>query len=498
MVSFVSQKNRKRIVKARGILVAAIAVAALCGCYGRSSEPGSVSGYGGYAARAGSLSEDPSKHYQRGIAELEAGKYDRARRAFDALLEAEPNDAGAHFLAGLARLGDGNAKGALRYFRKAATLNPAMVVAHQRTGVALARLGEAEEAQEVLDQLRTREASCARTCADAADLRTATAAIAAALGKPTDGSARLAPASPPLNAARWLARGNPITVFTREPDSCLAPPKDEEEARAVAIGRSAFRTPALLGGVASRVGLSCAICHTNGRTNPVFSFPGVSGAPGTADVTSEMLSSHRGDGTFNPKPIPDLAAPADKRLVSREPATRVLEKFIYGVIIEEFDGPRPTVRVLQGLNAYVRAISPRACGRERKVSLATHLADATIAIDSAAYAWGEGDPDTARLMVASARTALDLIDERYSPHALAANRHAVRNADLELEAIQNAIDDRRSDIPVRLAAWRVDMTQWSVALKRNETRSLYNPAILTKAVSRNNAVSELTGLKTSD
>lgn len=470
-------------MKARGVLTAAIVVAALCGCYGRSPEPGSVSGQGDYSMRARPSSIDASGPYRQGIAALEAGQHDRAGRALQALLEAAPDDAGAHFLAGLAAAVDGDTKGALRHFRKAAALDGSMVAAHQRAGIALARLGKAEEAQEVLDQLRAREETCARICADASDLRAATAAVATALGKPPDVAARGDTASPPLNAARWLARGTPITVLTREPDSCVTVPKNEEAARAIAIGRSAFRTPALLGGVAARLGLSCAICHRNARTNPAFSFPGVSGRPGTADVTTAILSSHRNDGIFNPRPIPDLAAPEDKRLISREPATRGLEKFINGAIIEEFDGPPPTVRVLQGLNAYVRAISPRACGRERKVSLATHLYDATVAMDSAAYAWDQGDPGTARLMVASAQTALALIDERYAPHALAGNRRAIRNAGLELEAIQSAIGNLRPDIPVRLAAWRVDMAEWSAALKRNEARSLYNPAVLSDAAS---------------
>ncbi|MGF7473737.1 hypothetical protein WFJ45_23635, partial [Salmonella enterica subsp. enterica serovar Minnesota] len=70
------------------------------------------------------------------------------------------------------------------------------------------------------------------------------------------------------------------------------------------IGRAAFNSPLLLGGQAARAGLSCASCHRNGRGNPDFHFPGISGAPGTADVTASLLSSHRGDGQFNPKPIP--------------------------------------------------------------------------------------------------------------------------------------------------------------------------------------------------
>src|SRR5687768_90851 len=71
------------------------------------------------------------------------------------------------------------------------------------------------------------------------------------------------------------------------------------------------------------------------RGNPDFLFPGLSGAVGTADVTSSIMSSHRGDGTINPKPIPDLAGPPAERIVSRAAESRALESFIRGLIVEE-------------------------------------------------------------------------------------------------------------------------------------------------------------------
>lgn len=479
-------------VKLRGVLSAAIFAATLCGCYAGSREATSRGGHGGsYAAGENAPLRSSAGPYGPGIAALEAGKHGRARRAFDKLLAVVPQDADANYLAGLLRVADHDLKGALAFFGKAVTHNSAMIAAHQQRGVILAKLGRTDDAEATLALLESQATTCGNICADAADVKAAIAAIAAALGQDSPSltgaspgpslastAAGSATTDPPLHDGRWLAPGTPITVLSREPGSCLAMPRDEKAARAVNIGRVAFRTPALLGGQAARLGLSCATCHRNGRTNPVFLFPGVSGKPGTADVTTSILSSHRGDGIFNPKPIPDLAGLERKRLISRDPASGKLEVFIYGVVVKEFDGPEPPIRVLEGLSAYVRAISPRACGHERQVSLATHLDDAGAAMDAAAYTWAEGDRATARLMIASARTVLGMMDERYAPGALTAHRRSLHGADLGLAAIQQAIGRGRADVPVRIIAWRLDMAEWAGMLKNNEARSLYDPAVL--------------------
>lgn len=469
------------LVELRGILTAAVFAATLCGCYSGSKEPTSASRSGrGYAAgNASSLSGADGS----AITALEAGDLKRAKAALDRKLAADPKNADANYLAGLVRVAGGDLKSALIFFRAAVSHDDAMIAAHQQRGVIFARLGRKHEARATLAMLEARAAGCGN-CAEAADLRAANAAISDALGLDTPAlaaraTAEGAPAVPTLHDARWLAPGTPITVLSREPASCLAVPRDAKAAAAVNIGRVAFRTPALLGGQAARLGLSCATCHRNGRANASFFLPGVSSDPGTADVTTAILSSHRGDGIFNPKPIPDLAAPERKRLISRDPASGKLESFIYGVIVKEFDGAEPPVRVLEGVTAYVRAISGRTCGKEQAVSLATHLGDLGAAMNAAAYVWAAGDPATARLMIASARTALGMIEERYAPLAFGANRRALRSADLGLEALQQAIDNRRPDIAARIISWRIGMEDWTGALKNGEALSLYNPAVLT-------------------
>ena len=280
----------------------------------------------------------------------------------------------------------------------------------------------------------------------------------------------------PLRAARWLPADRQAHALAYEPTECVLPTADPDLARQIAIGRAAFRTPLLLGGQGARAGLSCNSCHRSGRGNPDFQFPGLSGTPGTADVTSSLMSSHRGDGIDNPKPIPDLSGPKDKLKVSRDPADRKLETFIHGLIVEEFDGPEPTAMTLDGLAQYVRALSPGGCptAPEQRIRLAGYLSDARAAMEAAQSALDAHDRATARLMLASARSALGMIDERYAAPSLARDRELLLDADLELAAIQDAVDTGKPDVTLRIAAWLAKMPRWVAPLERDESLSLFN------------------------
>ena len=284
-----------------------------------------------------------------------------------------------------------------------------------------------------------------------------------------------APAPSPIRDARWLAAGVPIERVNRLPSECFRPPADPRERRSAEIGRIAFRAPLLLGGQAARVGLSCSSCHRNGRGNPDFHFPGISGAAGTADVTASLLSSHRGDGIFNPKPIPDLAGDPAKRIVTRDPAKPDLEKFIHGLITQEFDGPEPPPAVLRGVAAYVRAIAAPNCGRG-DVPLTARLI--LTEIDTALrLARSERDPATARLLIGAARSNLGRIDERFQLPGLERDRALLVEADGALRSLQDNFDRNR-------AAWQRWDSAWPAQEKRLEgdaSRSLFAPALLESA-----------------
>jgi hypothetical protein len=282
----------------------------------------------------------------------------------------------------------------------------------------------------------------------------------------------------PVREARWFAPGTVHAGLTREPPECFARPAAPAERRRAEIGRVAFRTPLLLGGQAARAGLSCASCHRNGRGNPDFLFPGLSGPPGTADVTASLMSSHRGDGRFNPKPIPDLGGPRSALRVSQDPRERALEAFIRGLVVEEFDGPEPTPTVLAGLAAYVRGLRPEACGRgERRVSLASRLDLVEEAAELAAAESG----DTRRLLLAAARSQLGEIDQRFALPGGESARALLRQADRELRKLRMGETDMR--------AWRRSWPAWRRDLLRLEPASLFDSRRLRDLLRRRRAAS---------
>lgn len=301
--------------------------------------------------------------------------------------------------------------------------------------------------------------------------RSGALALAALLGA---GGLALAQGAFPLRAVGWT---NPKTdvahVLTAEPAECFAPPA---ALRASAeIGRAAFRTPVLLGGQAARAGLSCESCHRGGRGNPDFLFPGVSGPPGTADVTSSLFSSHRGNGRDDPVPIPDLSGERARLKV----APQTLETFIRGLVVEEFDGPEPSPAVLKGLADYVRSLGPCPAAASQPVSAAGLLDDARRAAAAAASA---PDDSTRLLMIAGARARLGLIDERFAGPRFSAERQALRAADAELAAIAAAVRSGRRNVPQRLAEWPESLRPLALKLSRREGRSLFDPKTLRAAV----------------
>ncbi|HEX6740844.1 MAG TPA: hypothetical protein VF079_03495 [Sphingomicrobium sp.] len=281
----------------------------------------------------------------------------------------------------------------------------------------------------------------------------------------------------PIREARWLKSPDLVADLTQLPSECLDWPDDPAQRESVAIGRAAFRSPLLLGGQAARAGLSCASCHRNGRTNPHFHFPGISGDPGTADVTASIMSEHRGDGVFNPKPIPDLGGDPAKLKVSRDPARKDLERFIHGLIVEEFDGPEPPPAILDGVAAYVRRLSPQACprGGTTPITLDDSLFEVDTAMLLAEESLKRGDAASARVLIASARSALGRIDERFTD---ARSHRLLRSADADLRALR----DSTSYSAAAFERWRRAWTGRKLQLRAGGARSLFAEKALRRLV----------------
>lgn len=127
---------------------------------------------------------DPAEEYKKGIEALQAENFKDADRAFGRVLQAVPRDANSNFMAGIARAGLGKLKDARRYYEKAVKYDDNLILAHRELGFAWAKLGETDKARAVLDDLKQRAATCADTCAQAADLKTAIPAVEAVLVAP--------------------------------------------------------------------------------------------------------------------------------------------------------------------------------------------------------------------------------------------------------------------------------------------------------------------------
>jgi hypothetical protein len=287
----------------------------------------------------------------------------------------------------------------------------------------------------------------------------------------------------PIRAGKWLAAKDPALALTTQPSECLAKAPDPETAWSAEVGRAVFRSPVLLGGQAAKAGVSCETCHRDGRANADFLFPGVSGDPGTADVTTSVLSSHRGDGKDNPKPIPDLGGPADKFKISRAPDKPDLANFLRGAITEEFDGAEPAPAVLNGLAAYVRQLRPEACPAAAVEPMTAGAAaeDVARAVRAAQGALARKDEATAQAVLESARAMLFLIDERYAVPGLEAERELIRAASLDLGSAQGALRRGASAGP-QLDLWLSRYPAWRASLVRAQPRSLYDRGVLGKSL----------------
>lgn len=280
-----------------------------------------------------------------------------------------------------------------------------------------------------------------------------------------------------LHPARWLAAGtDPLHALATTFTECLAAPSDTDEAYLVEVGRAAFRTPTVLGGQAARAGISCESCHQAGRRNPDFFFPHLSGAPGTADVTSAVFSSHRDDGIDNPKPIPDLSSRKSSLKISQNRRDGALEAFIHGLVTQEFDGAEPPPAVLAGLATYIRALKPEACPAMTRepVRVADQIEEARRAVRTAIAARARGDTATTILMIDTARWRLGLINERFQAADAGDARVALAIADLDLAAEQHGVRQGDGKIGPSLDLWLARSVALGALLHGQEPHSLYD------------------------
>jgi hypothetical protein len=288
------------------------------------------------------------------------------------------------------------------------------------------------------------------------------------------------PGASDIKALRWLAKdADKVAFLTTLPAGCeAAPSSDSETTRRRLLGKIAFESPALLGGAAARMGLSCSSCHLNGRGNPHFFLEGVSDKPGTADVTSSLLSKVRGDGNFNPVAIPDIAARDGKQI--RDRTGDAFRAKVRGLVVEEFDGQQPPPFVFDTLVAYLDSLDPANCSAESALVQLGSQRD----LDLARYAYDEAvlrpdlDPETRIFYLRAARFGLERVFERSAGGELGAFRDELGDASRKIgeriEALRVAPAGVRPDLREPLVDWM----SLGMAMARSWDRSLYNPEVL--------------------
>lgn len=279
---------------------------------------------------------------------------------------------------------------------------------------------------------------------------------------------------PLIQAMAWLDPAQHLAALTTEPRRSAAV-QDQQ----LIVGEALFHTPTLLGGQAAKAGLSCASCHENGRDNPAFQFPNVSGQPGTADVTSSFFSSHRGNAKFDPIAIPDLTMPGK---ISRASDNGELETFIRGLIVEEFNGEEPAPAVLAALAHYVRSLKADPDSTRVALTVESELTAVDQAVGAALKTQQKDGSQLYRLLLASARHRLGLIHERYAGKRLSTERSAIISASRSLGLVQDSIGN--GDFKKALEQWQRDFRKTRTLVSEKQHLSLYNPVILKMALAK--------------
>ncbi|HEV2595305.1 MAG TPA: tetratricopeptide repeat protein [Sphingomicrobium sp.] len=136
---------------------------------------------------------DAADEYRKGVEALKASKFSEAKRAFAQVLDVSPRDANTNFLAGLADAGLNDLKGAQKHYERAVRADDRLIPAQQELAITYAKLGDATKAEATLTKLRNMDSSCAGSCKEAEELKTAISAVEAAIGQPTHAALNTTP-----------------------------------------------------------------------------------------------------------------------------------------------------------------------------------------------------------------------------------------------------------------------------------------------------------------
>ncbi len=125
---------------------------------------------------------DPVQEYQQGMRDYQGGSFKSAANHFENVTYVQRHDANAWYMLGMARSGAGQFKNAESALSKSTKLDPAPLAPHRELAIVEAKLKQTDKAKAELATLTQRASACNDTCADAAELKAAVAAVQQALG----------------------------------------------------------------------------------------------------------------------------------------------------------------------------------------------------------------------------------------------------------------------------------------------------------------------------
>src|SRR3546814_17464244 len=114
----------------------------------------------------------------------------------------------------------------------------------------------------------------------------------------------------------------------------------------------------VLCGTASKAGLSCQACHSNGFANEDFFIPGLSDAHGRIDVSHAFWNNRGENHRDDPLTIPSLRGVKTKDRLGHDGRGTSLREFTRRVIVTEF-GDRKSVVSGKSVSVRVDLGGPR-------------------------------------------------------------------------------------------------------------------------------------------
>ena len=269
---------------------------------------------------------------------------------------------------------------------------------------------------------------------------------------------------------------NRLDALSKKPVECINP----EAPKVSTIGRLAFESPALLGGQAARIGLSCASCHPSGRTSPHFFLENISSSPGTADVTHSFFSSTGGNDTLTAVAIPDLAKLEKMKIKDR--GSQQFRNKLRELIEVEFDGQHAPTFVIDALQIYLSNVDTQYCQTTSEQFKPHKLNnDWQRLIESVNALKSYPDKEVNQLLIRIARKRLETIYLRYTNIKNPAIDSGLISLSRQLEELSLSKIKHKKQIK-SLKHWHSNASKLLVHLEQHENNSMYDSEILTKLI----------------